>query len=69
MQTLLTRSDLAALLRVSTRSLDRQRAAGEILEQLPGPGQPRWHPREVAAWIEAGRPRTEAWRRLHRRRA
>jgi hypothetical protein len=68
MQTLLTRRELAGLLRLSTRSLDRRRAAGEILDAMAGAGQPRWRPSEVAAWIEAGRPRAEAWRRLRRRR-
>ena len=63
---LLTRRDLAGLLRISTRSLDRHRAAGEILASLPGPGQPRWDPLEVAAWIAAGRPRAEAWQRVRR---
>jgi hypothetical protein len=65
---LLTRRDLAEVLRISTRTLDRMRAGGDILDPLPGPGCPRWHPAEVAAWVAAGRPRAEVWRRLHRRR-
>jgi hypothetical protein len=65
---LLTRQDLAALLRLSTRSLDRHRSAGEILAPLPGPGQPRWDADEVAAWIKAGRPATATWQRLRSRR-
>jgi hypothetical protein len=65
---LLTRRDLAQVFRISIRSLDRGRAGGEILDPLPGPGRPRWHPAEVWAWIAAGRPRAEVWRRLHRRR-
>jgi hypothetical protein len=68
LEPLLNRSELAALLGISTRSLDRRRAAGEVLDPLPGPGQPRWRPAEVSAWIEAGRPRAETWRRMHRRR-
>jgi hypothetical protein len=67
-QPLMTRSDLATLLRVSARTLDCQRAAGDVLDPLPGPGQPRWHHPEVLAWLAAGRPRAEVWRRLHRRR-
>jgi hypothetical protein len=69
LQTLLNRVDLAELLRVSLRTLDRQRAAGEILDPLPGPGQPRWRAAEVGAWLEVGRPRAEAWRRWRRRRS
>jgi hypothetical protein len=68
MQPLLTRNDLAGLLRLSTRSLDRRRAAGEVLDPLGGPGRPRWDPSEVAAWVAAGRPRAEAWQRLRPRR-
>lgn len=68
MESLLTRHDLAELLRISTRSLDRRRAAGEILDALPGPGRPRWDPAEVSAWLTAGRPGADAWRRFKRRR-
>jgi hypothetical protein len=67
-QPLLTQRDLASLLRLSTRSLDRHRSAGEILNPLPGPGQPRWDPDELAAWIKAGRPSAAAWQRLRPRR-
>ena len=66
-QPLLTRRDLASLLRLSTRSLDRYRSAGEILTPLLGPGQPRWDPEEVAAWIRAGRPSAGAWQLLRLR--
>jgi hypothetical protein len=68
MQPLLTRRELAELLHLSTRSLDRRRAAGEVLDPLPGPGQPRWDPAEVSAWIATGRPHADAWRRSRRRR-
>ena len=65
---LLTRDDLAALLRRSPRTLNRWRAAGLILDPLPGPGHPVWDPDEVTAWVNAGRPPTDAWRRLRARR-
>jgi hypothetical protein len=41
---------------------------GEILDPLPGPGQPRWLAAEVWAWVEAGRPSADTWRRLKPRR-
>jgi hypothetical protein len=65
---LLTRRDLARLLLVSPRTLDRRRGAGEVLDPIPGPGQPRWLADEVWAWVEAGRPPADAWRRLRPRR-
>lgn len=65
---LLTRRELARLLLVSPRTLDRRRGMGEIPDPLPGPGQPRWLAAEVWAWIEAGRPSADAWRRLRGRR-
>ena len=65
---LLTRQGLASLLRLSTRSLDRHRSAGEILAPLPGPGQPRWDAEEVVAWIKADRPAASTWQRLRSRR-
>jgi hypothetical protein len=66
--TLLTRPELAALLRVSTRTLDRQRSEGLVLDPLPGHGRPRWNADEVAAWVQAGRPSAAAWRQLRIRR-
>jgi len=67
-QILLTKSDLGKLLQVSTRTIDKRRAAGEVLDPLPGSGQPRWDPDEVAAWIKAGRPNAEVWQRTRLRR-
>lgn len=64
----LTRPELAALSRVSTRALDRQRSAGSVVDPLPGTGQPRWNADEVAAWVLAGRPSAAAWRQLRARR-
>lgn len=65
---LLTRRDFAAWLRVSTRTLDRLRAGGQIPDPLAGPGLPRWDADDVAAWLKAGRPAADAWRRLRARR-
>ena len=65
---LLTRRELAALLRISTRTLDRFRSAGLIPDPLPGPGQPRWPADDVAAWLQSGRPSATAWRQLRTRR-
>lgn len=67
-RSLLTRRQLARLLLVSPRTLDRRRGMGEVLDPLPGPGQPRWLTAEVWAWIDAGRPSADAWRRLRPRR-
>lgn len=68
MVALLTRRDLAAVLRISSRTLDRMRSAGRIPDPLAGPGQPRWNAGDVDAWIAAGRPSADVWRRLHARR-
>jgi hypothetical protein len=64
---LLTRRDLAEVLRISART-DRRRAGGDNLDALVGPGRPRRHRTEVAVWIKVGRPRAEVWRRLCGRR-
>jgi hypothetical protein len=68
MRCLLTRRDLAAVLKISSRSLDRFRTAGQILDPLPGPGRPRWAADEVSEWIETGRPCADVWLRLRGRR-
>jgi phage terminase Nu1 subunit (DNA packaging protein) len=65
---LLDKDQLAALLRRSPRTIDRWRAAGLVLDPLPGPGHPTWDPEEVAAWLKAGRPAAAVWRRLRPRR-
>lgn len=58
---LLTKRDVAGLLRTSVRTFDRRRADGEILEPLTGSGHPRWSAAEVDAWIAAGSPRPAVW--------
>lgn len=65
---LLTRRELADVLRISTRTLDRQRAAGLVLDPLPGSGHPTWEAVEVGDWLKAGRPPADVWRRLRARR-
>lgn len=64
---LLTRSDLAKLLRISCRTLARRRCEGLLLDPIPGPGQPRWDLDDVVAWIRAGRPKAETWRTVRSR--
>ena len=65
----MTKQDLARLLQVSSRTIDRRRAAGELLDPLGGSGHPRWSAEEVTAWIAAGCPKAEVWARSKRRRA
>jgi hypothetical protein len=67
MTSLLKRADLACILSVSTRTLDRQRAGGLILDSLPGAGQPRWSAAEVQRWIEDGRPKASVWAKIRKR--
>ena len=67
--TTLTKRDLAERLKVSLRTLDRRRAAGELLDPLGGSGHPRWSSDEFAAWLAAGCPRAEVWSRAKRHRA
>jgi hypothetical protein len=64
---LLTRNELADLLRISCRTLARRRAEGTLLDPIAGPGAPRWDFDEVVAWIRAGRPKAETWRAVRAR--
>ena len=66
--TLITRPELAALLRVSTRTLDRYRSVGGVPGPLPGSGRPVWDADDIAAWVRAGRPSAAAWAKLRPRR-
>jgi transposase len=66
--TTLKKSDLAKRLQVSVRTIDRRRAAGELLAPLRFSGHPRWSADEVATWIAAGCPKADVWARLQRRR-
>jgi len=65
---LFNKTELGRLLRVSARTIDRRRSAGEILKPLGGRGRPRWSPSEVREWIEAGCPRADVWARHNSRR-
>lgn len=62
---LLTRQQLARLLGRSTRQLDRDRAAGIILDPITQPPKnPRWLAAEVDRWINAGMPTRDQWTRI-----
>jgi hypothetical protein len=67
MTTLLCRQDLARMLLVKLRTIDRLRRAGSLPDPLPGPGRPRWLAIEIAGWLVAGRPNATAWRKLRKR--
>jgi excisionase family DNA binding protein len=59
----LTRSDLAELLRTSERTLNRLNSTGRIPMPFRLGGQLRWNREEVEAWVEAGMPDRRAWSR------
>lgn len=61
---LVTKKALAKRLGVSTRTIDRRRSAGDMLDPIGNAGQPRWRLDEVDAWIDAGCPRAEVWTRI-----
>ena len=54
-------SQLARLLRVSVRQVDRLRDAGRLPAPLELGGCVRWSTREIEAWIAAGAPRRKDW--------
>jgi predicted DNA-binding transcriptional regulator AlpA len=53
---LLDRDAVAALLGVSTATIDRMRAAGDLPEPVSLRGAVRWRRRELLRWIEEGCP-------------
>jgi hypothetical protein len=62
---LLTRQQLSLLLGRSTRQLDRDRAAGLVLNPVTKPPKnPRWLAAEVHRWIAAGLPTRDQWDRI-----
>lgn len=63
----ITKAQLAAILQVSTRTIDRKRAAGEILAPINRSGHPRWSATEIERWMAVGGPRAEVWKRLRGR--
>jgi predicted DNA-binding transcriptional regulator AlpA len=66
---LLDRRLLAALLRISVRSLNRFDAAGKIpmALRLGGPnGRKRWCRAEIERWVAAGCPDRKTWLAIRR---
>lgn len=53
---LLTVDDLAALLKVSNRTVWRMRSAGQLPNPIRIGGGVRWRQPEIEAWIEQGCP-------------
>ena len=52
---------LAALLRRSVASLERDQAAGRVPAPLYVGGSRRWRRAEIVAWVAAGCPARDRW--------
>jgi excisionase family DNA binding protein len=50
----LTKADLARLLRVSVRTIERLRRAGRLPASVPGLGRPRYSVAAILEWIDRG---------------
>lgn len=63
---LIGKDELAGLLRVSTRTLNRRRKEGAVPAPLAvsAIGSPLWNRAEIAAWLEAGAPDAATWRAM-----
>lgn len=59
-QILATASDIARMMRISTRSLWRLRSGGQMPEPLRIGGAIRWRLDEIKQWIAAGCPVPQA---------
>jgi predicted DNA-binding transcriptional regulator AlpA len=57
---LISASELAEMLQVSTRTLWRLRSAGKLIKPIKLGGSTRWRLDEVQAWIAAGCPAPDA---------
>ena len=57
---LISASELAELLQISTRTLWRLRSAGKLIEPIKLGGSTRWRLDEVQAWISDGCPAPDA---------
>src|SRR5262245_39752310 len=63
---LITRVELAALLMITPKCLDRKRRAGRILDPTPTLNDRKlyWDAFEVDAWQAAGHPTAKQWRAI-----
>ena len=52
---------LAALLRRSVASLERDQAAGRLPAQVYVGGSRRWRRAEIESWVDAGCPARDRW--------
>ena len=57
---LISASELAELLQVSTRTLWRLRSAGKLIKPIKLGGSTRWRLDEVQTWIAQGCPAPDA---------
>lgn len=64
----LTRGDLAAMLRVSVRTVDQMRDRSELpAPAVDRPRMVRWSRQDIERWDRWGRPRSDAFARRARR--
>jgi len=61
---LLKKSELAAALNLSVRTLCRKLAKGEIPAPVLVGGLPRWRREEIVDWIAAGCPSRDRWQAI-----
>ena len=57
---LISATELADLLKISTRTLWRLRSSGRLIEPIKLGGSTRWRLDEVQKWIAAGCPASDA---------
>ena len=57
---LISATELADLLQISTRTLWRLRSSGKLIEPIKLGGSTRWRLDEVQKWIAAGCPASDA---------
>jgi len=53
---LISRDEVAKIMGISTRTLDRRRSTGKLIHPTESEGNPRWRLRAVEDWIAAGCP-------------
>jgi hypothetical protein len=66
---LLTVAALARRLAISSRTLFRRLATGDVLAPVGRLAGPRWDADETERWIAAGMPSNEQWQRQKRQAA
>jgi hypothetical protein len=62
---LITKKQLAALMNVCTKTIDRMKSSGQLINSMKIRGKEMWDRYEFESWVDAGCPSRSKWEEMN----